>query len=534
MSDIALREAVTLHQAGRLDEAEPIYRGLLAAAPGSFNALHLLGVLLHQRGRAGEAVPLIEAALRIDSGVADAHGNLGNALRTLGRLDEAAESYRSALAIAPGLPELHLGYGQVLEGQGAYHGAVRHHETARRLRPGVPEAAIRLCSDLAGQGQETLAAALLRTMLDSDPHYAGAWVNLGLLLAQQRDFAAALDCYRRAQAIDPQLAMAHCNEAHLRLLLGNLPVGWEKHEWRLALDGAETLPPGFAQPRWTGEDLRGGTLLLHAEQGFGDSIQFCRFVPLAARRARILLSVPQPLVRLFSSLADVAEFVRPGQAVPHFDRYCSLMSLPRIFSTTLETIPADTPYLAADAGAREAWCRRLAPLPGIRVGLVWAGGARSDQEEPPAFDGRRSMTLDAMAPLAGIAGISFVSLQKGAPAAQAAQPPQGMALHDFTSELRDFADTAALIDTLDLVISVDTSVAHLAGALGKPVWLLNRFDTCWRWLHDRDDSPWYPQLRQFRQPSPGDWNSVIRGTGDALQRLAAGDRDQLRPRQAMM
>ena len=216
---------------------------------------------------------------------------------------------------------------------------------------------------------------------------------------------------------------------------------------------------------------------------------------------------------------------KDAQSLPSFDLHCPLLSLPRAFRTILDTIPAATPYLAADSALAADWQSRLSRLDGLRVGLVWAGGQRLP------VDRRRSITLDTMAPLGEASGVNFISLQKGEPAAQIASAPRGLALHDFTTDLHDFADTAALVEGLDLVISVDTAVAHLAGALDKPVWLLNRFDTDWRWLLNRDDSPWYPTLRQFRQPAFGDWSSVICAVRDALQRLAAGDRDQLQPRQ---
>ncbi len=235
-----------------------------------------------------------------------------------------------------------------------------------------------------------------------------------------------------------------------------------------------------------------------------------------------------------SALPGITQIVACGDSLPPFDLHCPLMSLPRAFGTTLDSIPAATPYLAADRARAAAWRPRLAGLDGLRVGLVWAGGQRLDSPELAATDRRRSVALGTLAPLGEVSGVSFVSLQKDGPAAQAAHPPPGMVLHDFTADLHDFADTAPLVDGLDLVISVDTAVAHLAGALGKPVWLLNRFDTDWRWLRDREDSPWYPTLRQFRQPNPGDWTSVVGRLRDALQRLAAGDRDQLRPCQAMI
>ena len=257
-------------------------------------------------------------------------------------------------------------------------------------------------------------------------------------------------------------------------------------------------------------------LLVHSEQGLGDTLQFCRFVPIVAQGAKIVLEVQPPLHRLLADLPGIAEIVAEGDKLPPFDLHCALLSLPRFLGTSLETIPGEVPYLTADPLLVSAWRRRLAGLAGLKIGLVWAGGPRPDEPAESSVDRHRSMPLARLAALAEVEGVSFVSLQKGPPAAQAAQPPPGMVLHDFTAELDDFADTAALVEALDLVISVDTAVAHLAGALGKPVWLLNRFDTCWRWLLGRDDSPWYPTLRQFRQPAAEDWDSVIAAVKAAL------------------
>ena len=281
-------------------------------------------------------------------------------------------------------------------------------------------------------------------------------------------------------------------------------------------------------PSWNGEAIGDRLILLVAEQGHGDTLQFCRYVPQIAAGARgTILAVQPGLVRLLSRLPGVSEIITEGGRPSSFDLWCSLMSLPRAVGTTLETIPAVTPYLTADPADVAHWRARLARLAGLRVGLCWAGGQFNLGQV--YRDRRRSLALDALAPLGDVPGVQFFSLQKGPPAAEAARPPHGLRLHDFTGELDDFADTAALVDNLDLVISVDTAVVHLAGALGRPVWLLNRFDTCWRWLQNRDDSPWYPSLRQFRQPAPGDWASVIGRARGALQQLADGDRSQLRP-----
>ncbi len=241
---------------------------------------------------------------------------------------------------------------------------------------------------------------------------------------------------------------------------------------------------------------------------------------MAARGATVVLEVQRPLVRLMARLG-VGTTVAFGDRLPRFDLHSPLMSLPLAFQTDLGTIPAPKPYLSADPLQAAAWRRRLAALPGRRVGLVWAGSARHHLPEATVIDRRRSITLGHLAPLAAVPGVSFVSLQKGESATATSSPPPGMQVHDFTEELADFADTAALVAALDLVISVDTAVAHLAGALGTEVWILNRFDSCWRWLLDRADSPWYPTATLFRQPAPGDWDSVIAELGGALREWTA-------------
>ena len=279
--------------------------------------------------------------------------------------------------------------------------------------------------------------------------------------------------------------------------------------------------PALPQPRWTGQTLNGETVLLYAEQGFGDTLQFCRYVPMvAAAGGRVILVVPKALRRVMGSLAGVAEIMTEDDgALPSFDYHCPLLSLPAAFNTTVKTIPGPMSYLAADPAP---WAELLAGLTGLRVGLVWAGKSRTGQPHAVAIDKRRSMRLSDMAPLLGVPGCSFVSLQLGQPAAQMRLLPDGVVLHDVSDRLIDWEDTANLIAGLDLVIAVDTAVAHLAGALGKPVWMLNRFDTCWRWLQTREDTPWYPTMRLFRQTSRGGWSNVMERVRSELERLAAG------------
>jgi hypothetical protein len=269
-------------------------------------------------------------------------------------------------------------------------------------------------------------------------------------------------------------------------------------------------------------DLAGQTVLLTHEAGYGDTLQFCRYVPLlAARGARIALAVPVALQRLLAAQGWGIEMVPAGAAWPHHDWHCPMMSLPRAFGTTLAAVPAASPYLAADPALVATWAARLPGGPGLRVGLVWAGQARPWLPGFSTVDRRRSTSLAQFAPFAAVAGARFISLQAGASASEARNPPPGLALHDPMPEVADFADTAAIIANLDLVVSVDTSVTHLAGALGKPVFLLDRYDNCWRWMSGRDDSPWYPTLRIFRQARIGDWAPVMQQVAAALTEFAA-------------
>ncbi len=352
------------------------------------------------------------------------------------------------------------------------------------------------------------------------PENLKAHHNLGYLYHRLGRLDEAEGVFRAALQLYPDDPGIHTSLGHTLLLAGKFEEGWKENEWRWQTKQSVPAPKRFFVPSWNSEAIGDRIILLHpGEGGHGDTLQFCRYVPQIAACAKTVLEVQPSLVRLLSQLTGVSEIVAYSDRLPHYDLHCSLMSLPRVLGTTLDTIPATTPYLLPYPADTAHWRKRLDGLTGFRVGICWAGSGEVYSPRKIALDLRRSMSLETLAPLGKITGVCFVSLQKGPPAAEANRPPLGMNLYDFTTDIHDFADTAALIDSLDLVISVDTSVAHLAGALGKPVWLLNRFDTCWRWLHDRDDSPWYPSLRQFRQPAPGDWDSVISLVRDALRQF---------------
>jgi Flp pilus assembly protein TadD len=526
------RDGLSHHQAGRLAEAEALYRQALTADPNIADALAFLGVVAHQQGRGAEGLALVTAAITLNGANPNHHNNASVVLAELGRYGEAEASARAAIDLAPDFPAAHYNRGNALEKLGRFAEAEASYRRALAPQPNYADALNNLGHVLNVVGRSAEAESLLRRALASRPDSPATLNNLGIALAALGRPREAIAAYREALRLSPDFPDAHNNLGYALLLVGDFEQGWEEHEWRWRM---QNMAPGvrdFAAPPWRGEPLEGRTLLLHAEQGLGDTLQFCRYASIIARQGRVVLEVQPPLARLASRMAGVAAVVARGETLPPFDAHLPLLSAPRALRTRLETIPAHTPYLEPDPAEAAAWRARLAALPGPRVGLVWAGASRDGVPALAAIDARRSAPLAALAPLAEVAGVSFVSLQKGAPAGEATEPPAGLILHDFTADLDDFADTAALIANLDLVISVDTSVAHLAGAMGKPIWLLNRYDTCWRWLLGRDDSPWYPSLRQFRQTAPGDWPDVIERVRDALRvwangRIAEGRREVL-------
>ena len=474
-----------LQELGHPDQALVHYDHAIALRPNDAGTLNNRGSVLHALGRTDDALHSYDAALALRPTLAIAHYNRGNLFRHTNRPAEALACYDRAIALQPDLMEAINNRGVALQLLNRHAEALEAHDQALALRP---------------------------TDADALNNRAAA------LLALNRH-AEARACYDRALAADPEMAGAHVNRAYCLLAQGDFARGWAEQEWRWRLPNFREARRELPQPRWEGgPEIDGKTILLWPEQGLGDVLQFCRYVPLVAARANVVLEAPQPLVRLLCSLSGGGQIIVPGQTPPQFDLQCPLMSLPLAFRTGLATIPDQTPYLEANPAEVAVWRRRLAGLTGLRVGLVWAGNPRDFDPTFRAVDQRRSLPLAQLAPLARLRGVDLVSLQKGEAASQARTPPPGMVIHDWTDWLQDFADTAALIEALDLVISVDTSVVHLAGALGKPVWVLNRFDTCWRWLIGREDSPWYPTARLFNQTSPGDWDGVVSRVAAALRK----------------
>ena len=398
---------------------------------------------------------------------------------------------------------------------GQYRAAVAEYRVLLAAHPRDGQLGYALGRALVQTGAPGEGEALLRATAAAMPAHAEAQAWWGMALMALRRQAEALGPLGAALRLRPAEKLWHMARAEALLALGRWEEGWAEHAWRWqGVSPGRLRVPAAPLVRPDPGAWAGRTVLLYAEQGHGDTLQCLRYVSMAvASGARVVLEVQPALVRLARGMAGVA-VIAAGEAVPEHDLAVPMFHLPWAFGTTVEAVPPGGPYLSADPGLAVRWRGRLAGLPGLKVGLVWAGEPRPEDPAALATDRRRSMPLAALAPLGAVAGVSFVSVQTGVAGRQAVPP--GLVLHDWTAELGDFSETAGLMTGLDLVVSVDTAPAHLAGALGREVWLLNRFDTCWRWLLDRQDSPWYPTLRQFRQAWPGDWEGVVSRVAAAL------------------
>jgi tetratricopeptide (TPR) repeat protein len=550
MSGMTIEQAFQLalahHQAGRLAEAEAIYRQILTVQPNHANTLHLLGQIALTTGHYEDAVRLISAAITHSPSQAYYHGDLGVACRQLGRLEEAIASYQNALSLEPKLSFIHLNLGDALHAFGKLEEAIASFRRALEIQPDYPEALNNLGNVLAAKGRHDEAIPCYQRALALKPGYAEAENNFasslleagnieGVFAASHRalalnpglheahgnmaaaclrtgDYNGAIQSYRRAIACHANFATGHWNLALLLLLLGHHEEGWKEYEWRWRHSGFANQLRNFPVPQWDGSRIPTKTILLHAEQGFGDTIQFLRYVPLVQRCAdarHVIVECPVELERLLKQNGSLNAQVIPKQsagavAPPQFDYHLPLLSLPwalRMFAPDHPALP-QVHYLNADAELRTLWHARLHPAVGLRVGIAWAGRLSNPN------DHLRSISVEGLLPLLQIPGVSCYSLQL-APSPEQTAVFREAGGNDLTEHIADFADTAALIANLDLVITVDTAAAHLAGAIGKPVWTLLPFVPDWRWGLQGGKSPWYPTMRLFRQPKAGDWDSVI-------------------------
>ncbi|MBC8120986.1 MAG: tetratricopeptide repeat protein [Gemmatimonadaceae bacterium] len=488
----------------KLDEATASYRQALALKPGYAEAHYNLGLVLSRQGEPQQAAASHRAALALAPDFAEAHNELGIILEVQGEQAEAAACYRRALAIRPDLAEAHNNLGVILVAQGKLEEAAASCRQAIALKPDSAQFHYNLGRVLMAEQKLEMAEACYRQALSLKPDYAEAYDSLGSTLLELSRFTPAMDAYRQALRLKPQAAQTHCNYALALLLTGDLQAGWAEYEWRWH----QQLPADISErPRWDGSGQ--GTILLYSEQGLGDTLQFIRYAPLVkARGARVVVTCDPSLKTLLASCAGIDDLVTSGETLPDFDAYVLMMSLPHHFGTRLDTIPG-APYLTPTTCrlplAQQAHLTRAS---GLKIGLVWSAKFRH------SLDYKRYCPLAHFEPLLRT-GASFFSLYKGERLADI-EPYRGQIV-ELGSHFQDFGDTAWAIAHLDLVITVDTSVAHLAGALGKPTWVLLPCVPDWRWLLGREDSPWYPTVRLFRQPRPGEWAPVLEQVNKALE-----------------
>ncbi len=514
-----IENAVQYHQGGHLQLAEKLYRMVLQNDPDNPVALHSLGVIAHQRGKDDTAVELIGKAIANNPQIPQFHNTLGLVFESLEKFEEAVAAYQQAVSIEPDYAEAHYNMAVALQSQGRYAAAVEKCKQAVSLKPDYAEAYNTMAFSLEKQERYAEAIENYKQALQFKPDFAEAYNHLGVVLNTQERSAEALENYKQALQLDPDYTEVHWNLSLVLLRTGRLTEAWNEYEWRRNPElGMTTYPHCYEIPRWDGSCFTSKRLLVHYEQGLGDTLHFVRYLPMVkARGGTVILEVRKPLYRLLQSFPGVDELIEASsynKPAVKFDYHVSLMDLPKIFATTLETIPAEVPYIHACPTKAEYWRKKLANTD-LKVGIVWAGSSMHGK------DRYRSCTLKCFAPLTKIEGVRLYGLQKGEAAAQAEEVANEMAITNLGTEFEDFSDTAAVIENLDIVISVDTAVLHLAGAMGKPVWALLSFSPDWRWMLNRRDSPWYPTMKLFRQKERCQWQPVFQRVAEELRTMAA-------------
>ena len=547
-----LREAKALHLLGRLSEAQQVYQKILGEDEANPDALHFLGLIKHQQGDQAAAAERMFRSIALNPNSAEFHSNLGAVLSRAGRLEEAMGVLERAIQLRPQYPEAYDNMGIVLEKQGKTDQAIIAWTKAVEFQPDFVPALTRLAKalvatdrfdeglervrkaieltrdngDLQNQlgcelrklGKLEEAVVVFRRAAQLEPSAAEPLSNRGFTLYELGQFDEALIHLEKAVELKPDYVDAHLNLSLGLLVVGNWERGWLEYEWRRYTQIKQKKLHSFVQPEWNGCGIEGRTILLTCEQGLGDTLQFIRYAPLVAQRGASVIVEAQPaLCEILRGVKGIAQIVPQGAQLPPFDTHVRLMSLPGILGTRVDNVPADVPYLNADPMREAVWKPRLSG-PGFKIGIAWQGDRLSPN------DRLRSVPLKYFEPLAAIEGVRFLSLQKGFGSEQIRQVAEKFKVEEFDPALDDggagaFMDTAAVMSHLDLVITSDTAIAHLAGALGRRVWLALSYANEWRWLRDREDTPWYPTMRLFRQQKLRDWEAVFARMANALREM---------------
>jgi len=514
---ILIAQGLALHQQGKFNEAKAIYEKVLAIQANHFDALQLLGALSAQTKEFSKAVNFLTKALKINPDYAEAYSNRGNALRQLKRLDEALADYDKAISIKPDYAEAYYNRGNTLKQLKRLDEALASYDKAISIEPDYADAYSNRGTALHELNRLDEALASYDKAISIEPDYADAHSNRGLALHDLKRLDEALASYDKAISIKPDYAVAHWNLSLCNLIGGKFKNGWQEYEWRWKCQDVSKTAGirNFSQPLWLGEQpLKDKTILLYAEQGFGDAVQFCRYVPLVAQLgAKIILEVQRPLVKLLKNLEGVSQIIAKGDMLPAFDYQCPLLSLPLAFKTDLNTIPPVPKHLTSDGENFAKWQTKLGEKSKPRVGLVWSSVSSFKN------DHIRSITLVELLSALPKEGFEYICLQKEIKEIDKDTLKANPQIKFFGDLLNDFSDTAELIKCLDLVISTCTSVPHLSCSLGKETWIMLSYVPDWRWLLDRDDNPWYTSAKLYRQEKIGDWNSVLEKVKSDLEKL---------------
>jgi tetratricopeptide (TPR) repeat protein len=536
----------------QLEEYDLAVQHLKRALQGNTNnadAYLALGAVFQKKGLLDEATTYYQRAIEIEPDFAEAYENLGDIFRGKQQLDEAITYYKKAIQYCPTSAETHCTLANIFKEKGLPDIATIYYRNALKNNPDYAEAYNNFGTILKDQHRLDEAITHYQKAVQINPNYGEAYVNLGIVFSEKGQFDEAIDCYQKAIEINPKTvlvyiklsdafwrkgqinealiygqkaidldgdnAFAHYNMAFFLFSVGDLRRGWQEFEWHWKTKAGIDCLQRYAQPLWTGTgfDTSGRTVLLHDQPrgsaGFGDTIQFIRYAPLIAKLgANVIFECKKELISLLRNVEGIHQVIALGGNLPAFDVHCFLLDLPFIFETSLYNIPSRIPYIPGNPNLILKWREKMHNQDKFKIGLTWGEG-----------HGAKCCSLETYSSIGLNDKVIFYSLQKGESAQQAKNPPRNMHFINLTGDIQDFSDTAALMENLDLIISVDTSVAHLAGALGKPVWTLLPFISCWRWMSNREDSPWYPTMRLFRQPSPGDWESVIAKVKDELLKL---------------
>jgi tetratricopeptide (TPR) repeat protein len=501
----------SLYPLGRIDDVVKALKKAIEIQPVYSEAYSSLGNALTELGMLDEAVVNLHKAISIQPDFAQAHYNLGNALKEQGKLDAGVTCYQKAIAIQPDFADVHCNLGNTFLAQGKLDPAVASYQKVIEIQPDFAQAHSNLGNALQEQGKLEEAVISYQNAIAIQPIYAEAYSNLGNTLQMQGELEKAITSYQKAIAIQPDIAEAHYNLGIILLSMGDFENGWQNYEWRFKVKLYDSYYKHL--PQWDGSSLEGKTILLCREQGFGDNIQFVRYAGLLKNMgATVVVVCQQPLKSIFKTVAGIDKLLTENDTIPYCDCYIHMLSLPFLFGTTLDNIPNNVPYLYPDKTQRREILKKTSVIEAFKVGIVWRGNSSHKNDE------NRSINPNKLAEILDIDSCIFINLQKDSTEDELAAFVGRKNFIDFSHTLTDFSDTATIISKLDLIISVDTSIAHLSGALGVATWIMLPFSPDWRWLRGRDDTPWYPSVSLFRQSTPKGWDKVIKMIKEELTR----------------